>query len=155
MLAAIGTKAIYMTLSQQIIWGSFYLGICFLIEIMLLTWCVLVIRKLVERWETRSTILATAGPISVALMFIVLTHTVQVWIWAIVWVWGDVLPDWNSALYFSLVTFTTLGYGDIVLGEGLRIFGAFASVTGLLAFGLSTAFLVALMTRVFEERFLN
>ena len=55
------------------------------------------------------------------------------------------------ALYFSLVTFTTLGYGDIVLGEGLRIFGAFASVTGLLAFGLSTAFLVALMTRMFEE----
>lgn len=68
---------------------------------------------------------------------------------------GDVLPDWNSALYFSLVTFTTLGYGDIVLGEGLRIFGAFASVTGLLAFGLSTAFMVALMTRVFQERFLT
>ncbi|MEX0307664.1 MAG: potassium channel family protein [Ruegeria sp.] len=153
--SAIRIKAYFMTLSQQIIWGSFYLGICFLIEIMLLTWCVLVIRKLIEKWETRSTILVTAGPISVALMFIVLTHTVQVWIWAIVWVWGDVLPDWNSALYFSLVTFTTLGYGDIVLGEGLRIFGAFASVTGLLAFGLSTAFLVALMTRVFQERFLN
>jgi hypothetical protein len=84
-----------------------------------------------------------------------LTHTVQVWIWAVVWVLGDVLPDWNSALYFSLVTFTTLGYGDIVLGEGLRIFGAFAAVTGLLAFGLSTAFLVALMTRVFQTRFLT
>lgn len=144
-----------MTLSQQIIWGSFYLGVCFLLEIMLLTVCVLVIRKLVEEWATRSVILATAAPITIALLFIILTHTVQVWIWAIVWVLGDVLPDWNSALYFSLVTFTTLGYGDIVLGEELRIFGAFASVTGLLAFGLSTAFMVALMTRVFEERFLS
>ncbi|EEE37063.1 Ion transport 2 [Rhodobacteraceae bacterium KLH11] len=144
-----------MTLSQQILWGSLYLGICFLIEIILLTLCVLVIRGLVEKWEARNAILTTAGPISVALLFIVLTHTVQVWIWAIVWVLGDVLPDWNTALYFSLVTFTTLGYGDIVLGEGLRIFGAFAAVTGLLAFGLSTAFLVALMTRVFEKRFLN
>lgn len=143
-----------MTLSQQILWGSLYLGICFLFEIAMLTWCVLAIRRLTARWPTSSTIIATAGPITVALLFIVLTHTVQVWIWAVVWVLGDVLPDWNSALYFSLVTFTTLGYGDIVLGEGLRIFGAFASVTGLLAFGLSTAFLVALMTRVFQERFL-
>jgi len=144
-----------MTLSQQIFWGSLYLGVCFLIEILLLTWCVLVIRKLVAKHEFKNPILATAGPISIALFFIILTHTVQVWIWAVVWVLGDVLPDWNTALYFSLVTFTTLGYGDIVLGEGLRIFGAFAAVTGLLAFGLSTAFLVALMTRVFQDRFLT
>ncbi len=144
----------YMTLSQQIFWGSLYLGGCFLIEILLLIWCVIVVRKLIAKFETKSLILATAAPISISLAFIVLIHTLQVWIWAIVWVWWDVLPDWNSALYFSLVTFTTLGYGDIVLGEGLRIFGAFASVTGLLAFGLSTAFLVALMTRVFQERFM-
>ncbi|KIC44119.1 MAG: potassium channel family protein [Ruegeria sp.] len=144
-----------MSLSQQIFWGSLYLGICFLIEILLLTWSVLIIRRVLEKWENRSTVLTTAGPICIALLFIVLTHTVQVWIWAIVWVTRDVLPDWNSALYFSLVTFTTLGYGDIVLGDGLRIFGAFAAVTGLLAFGLSTAFLVALMTRVFQEKFIN
>ena len=62
------------------------------------------------------------------------------------------LPDWNTALYFSLVTYTTLGYGDIVLGPDLRIFGAFASVAGLLAFGLSTAYLVALMTQIFEGK---
>ncbi|GAA6192614.1 hypothetical protein NBRC116597_25350 [Phaeobacter sp. NW0010-22] len=62
------------------------------------------------------------------------------------------MPDWNSALYFSLVTYTSLGYGDIVLGPGLRIFGAFASVAGLLAFGLSTAYMVALMTRLFEGK---
>ncbi len=144
-----------MALSHQILWGSIYLGLCFLLEIGALTWCTIVIRNFIIRWEGRGKILPTAGPIAIALAFIVATHTIQVWIWATVWVLGDVLPDWNSALYFSLVTFTTLGYGDIVLGEGLRIFGAFASVTGLLAFGLSTAFMVALMTRVFQESFLS
>nr|WP_170614964.1 potassium channel family protein [uncultured Ruegeria sp.] len=143
-----------MSLSDQIIWGSIYLGICFLIEIALLTWCTQLIEKLTEKWQDTHRFFTTAAPISVALVFIVLIHTLQVWLWAIVWVFGDVLPDWNSALYFSLVTFTTLGYGDIVLGEELRIFGAFASVTGLLAFGLSTAFMVALMTRVFQEELL-
>ncbi|WP_170463567.1 ion channel [Ruegeria arenilitoris] len=144
-----------MTLSQQILWGSMFLGLCFLVEIILLTLCTVMINKLIERWENKGVILATAGPIATALAFIVLTHTIQVWIWAIVWVMYDVLPDWNTALYFSLVSFTTLGYGDIVLGEDLRIFGTFAAVTGLLAFGLSTAYMVALMTRVFQERFMS
>ncbi|WP_037315637.1 ion channel [Ruegeria halocynthiae] len=143
-----------MYLSDQIVWGSIFLGICFLIEIVLLTWCTQIVGKLSERWANAHRFFATAGPLSVALAFIVLIHTCQVWLWALVWVLRDVLPDWNSALYFSLVTFTTLGYGDIVLGEDLRIFGAFASVTGLLAFGLSTAFMVALMTRVFQEEFM-
>ncbi len=144
-----------MTLSHQIFWGSTFLGLCVLIEIFLLTWCTVVLLKLGDRMEGRGVFIATAGPIAIALAFIVATHTIQVWIWAIVWVLLDVLPDWNTAIYFSLVSFTTLGYGDIVLGEALRIFGAFAAVTGLLAFGLSTAYMVALMTRVFQERFFS
>lgn len=141
-----------MTLPHQIFWGSTFLGLCFLVEILLLTWCTVAIMRIEPKLQKKGLFLATAIPIAVALGFIVATHTIQVWIWAIVWVLLDVLPDWNSAIYFSLVTFTTLGYGDIVLGEGLRIFGSFASVAGLLAFGLSTAYMVALMTRVFQER---
>ncbi|KUJ81894.1 ion channel [Ruegeria profundi] len=144
-----------MTLTQQILWGSIYLGICFLIEIALLTWCTQVVRQMSIRLENSKRFLTIAGPISMALGFIVAIHTFQVWLWAIVWVLRDVLPDWNTALYFSLVTFTTLGYGDVVLGEDLRIFGAFASVTGLLAFGLSTAFMVALFTQVFKEELIS
>ncbi|WP_170769812.1 ion channel [Ruegeria lacuscaerulensis] len=144
-----------MTLPEQIVWGSLYLGICFLIEIVLLTWCTQVIRVLSLRLEQSKRFFTIAAPLCTALAFIVLIHTFQVWLWAVVWVLGETLPEWNEALYFSLVTFTTLGYGDIVLGEGLRIFGAFASVTGLLAFGLSTAFMVALMTRVFQEELIS
>ncbi len=141
-----------MTLLHQIVWGSTFLGLCFLIEILLLTWCTVVIMKMETNLEKRGVFMGTAMPIAVALGFIVAIHTIQVWIWAIVWVLLDVLPDWNTAIYFSLVTFTTLGYGDIVLGEALRIFGSFASVAGLLAFGLSTAYMVAMMTRVFQDR---
>lgn len=83
-----------------------------------------------------------------ALAFIVTSHTAQVWIWALVYVVTDVLPDWNSAIYFSLVTYTSLGYGDIVLNPGVRIFAGFAAATGLLGFGISTAYLVSLMNRL-------
>lgn len=144
-----------MTLLHQIVLGSTFLALCFVVEILLLTWCTVTIINRDKKWSAKGVFFATAAPIAVSLAFIVATHTIQVWIWAIVWVLLEVLPDWNSAIYFSLVTFTTLGYGDIVLGEGLRIFGSFASVAGLLAFGLSTAYLVAMMTRVFQEKFFS
>ncbi|MCE8538391.1 two pore domain potassium channel family protein [Ruegeria pomeroyi] len=141
-----------MTLLQQIMWGSLYLGLCFVVEVLLLVWCTLLLVRLAARLRHLSQAMRTAAVMSVSLVFIVLAHTLQVWLWAGVWIWSDVLVDWNEALYFSLVTYTTLGYGDIVLGPGLRIFAAFAAVAGLLTFGLSTAYLVALMTRVFEGR---
>ncbi len=54
----------------------------------------------------------------------------------------------EPAVYFSLVTFTTLGYGDITLGEDWRILSALCAANGLLLFGFSTAFLVELMRRL-------
>ncbi|MFA3915575.1 potassium channel family protein [Ruegeria hyattellae] len=141
-----------MSLPHQIVWGSLYLGICFLVEILLLVWCTLILRSFASKYEQSSPTLQAGGLISIALFFIVLAHTIQVWVWAIAWVTDGTLMDWNTALYFSLVTYTTLGYGDIVLGPELRIFASFSAVAGLLAFGLSTAYLVALMSMVFEKQ---
>ncbi|MBO9449764.1 two pore domain potassium channel family protein [Tropicibacter sp. R16_0] len=141
-----------MTLTEQIFWGSVNLGLCFAIEIVLLVLCNLWLEKITLQMPGKSVVFRATTLIAVSLGVIVLAHTIQVWMWAGVWVLWDVMPDWNSAIYFSLVTYTTLGYGDIVLGPELRIFAAFASVTGLLAFGLSTAYLVAMMTRLFENK---
>ncbi|UWR21131.1 potassium channel family protein [Sulfitobacter sp. S190] len=82
---------------------------------------------------------------------IILAHTLQIWIWAAYWLAKDALPDLNEAVYFSIVTYTTLGYGDIVLGPDYRIVATFAAITGLLAFAISTAFLIGLVTRMMPE----
>ena len=90
---------------------------------------------------------------SVVLTFLVmiLSHTIQVWIWAILILWKGAVSNLADAVYFSLVTYTTVGYGDVTLGEAYRILGAMASVTGLFNFGLSTAFQVSLFSRLFPR----
>lgn len=79
---------------------------------------------------------------------VVLAHTVQVWAWAATFIALGALTGFADALYFSLVTYTTLGYGDVTVGQDFRLFAAMAAVTGVLSFGLSSAFLVGLLARI-------
>ena len=73
-------------------------------------------------------------------------HFAQVGLWAGFLVLFGALQTYNDAFYFSLVTFATLGYGDIVLAPGYRIFGALGATCGSLMLGWSTALIFAAIT---------
>ena len=73
-------------------------------------------------------------------------------LWAGLYLMVGALPTMSEALYFSLVTFTTLGYGDITLHEQRRMLGAFQAANGILMFGWATAIIVAVAQRVFLHR---
>ena len=68
-------------------------------------------------------------------------HSIEIWLYAGLYLLASALPDLETALYFSTASFTTVGYGDIVLAPDWRIVGAIESANGLLLFGWSTAFL--------------
>ena len=70
--------------------------------------------------------------------WIVFLHLVQITAWALCYVWSSAMPDLQSALYFSAVTYTTTGYGDLVLPADWRLVGAIEALTGILMCGLST-----------------
>ena len=79
---------------------------------------------------------------------LVAVHTVEIWLYACAYLAVGALPDFESALYFSTVSFTTLGYGDVVLDKTWRLFGAIEGANGLLLFGWSTAFLISVTGRM-------
>ena len=54
-------------------------------------------------------------------LWIVLLHLIQVGLWAAVYWLAHEVPTLETAVYFSLVTYTTIGYGDVVLGPGWRV----------------------------------
>ena len=59
-------------------------------------------------------------------------HLAQVGLWAGFLVVLGALKTYDDAFYFSLVTFATLGYGDVVLAPSYRIFGALGATCGSL-----------------------
>ncbi len=73
---------------------------------------------------------------------VLLAHTICVWLWAALFRLLGVFPTLEEAVYFSLVSFTTVGYGDVVVDPGWRILSGFVAVNGLLAFGIFTAVLI-------------
>lgn len=73
-------------------------------------------------------------------------------LWALVFWLQGALPDLDDALYFSLVTYTTLGYGDVTLGEEWRTLAAVEAANGVLMFGWTTAIIVAIGQRLYSRR---
>lgn len=88
----------------------------------------------------------TAAMVATVLGIFVL-HTLEVWVWATVYWWVGAFPTFAEALYFSTVTFSTVGYGDITLDHSWRLFGALEGINGFIMIGWSTAYLVAASTR--------
>ena len=97
--------------------------------------------------ELRRTFWISLGAV-VPLLF---GHLAQVALWAGFLVLLGALQTYDDAFYFSLVTFATLGYGDILLSPGYRIFGALAATCGSLMLGWSTALIFAAISRAVDR----
>jgi voltage-gated potassium channel len=93
------------------------------------------------------------GPFRSAVLIVRVTtavitlHSSQVLVWAGCYRWLC-LPSWESALYFSATSYSTVGYGDIVLPAQWRMLGPVESILGVLMCGLSVSLLFAIATRL-------
>ncbi len=68
--------------------------------------------------------------------------------WTILLLKLGVFADPPTALYFSMISLTTVGYGDVIPPKDWRILAAFVSVDGFLMFGLNTAFIFEVLRRL-------
>jgi hypothetical protein len=86
-------------------------------------------------------------------MLILLTALLtQVAVWAGAFVICGALPDFPTAFYHSAGNFTTLGYGDIVMGPSWRMLGPLEAANGVLMFGVSASAMFSLTNRLIEMR---
>ncbi len=66
--------------------------------------------------------------------------------------WKKCLPDFESSLYFAVVTYTTVGYGDLVLAKGWRLVAGVEALTGILMCGWSTGFFFIVASKLYGSR---
>jgi voltage-gated potassium channel Kch len=73
-------------------------------------------------------------------------------IWALTYLAVGAISGLEEALYFSTVTYTTLGYGDVVLDQSWRLLASFQAANGIIMFGWTTALIVSFITHVVIQR---
>ncbi|MEM7068299.1 MAG: potassium channel family protein [Pseudomonadota bacterium] len=86
--------------------------------------------------------------LAAAVVMVLIAVSICIWIWAVLFRFLDIFPTLEAAIYFALVSFTTVGYGDVVADESWRILTGFVAVNGLIAFGIFTAFLMEVVRQV-------
>ena len=81
---------------------------------------------------------------------IIALHLSHIVLWTAFYHW-QCFPSWETAFYFSTSSYTTVGYGDVLLSQRWRTLGPVESVVGVLMSGLSVSVLFAIMTRLVER----
>jgi Ion channel len=84
--------------------------------------------------------------------WLVLLHLAEISIWALFYLWRGCLPNAEAAFYFSGVTYTTLGYGDLVLAQPWSMLGPVEGLMGVLMCGLSTGYFFVVVSRIHQSR---
>jgi hypothetical protein len=83
-------------------------------------------------------------------------NLLQIALWATLFHYHGEFESFRVAFYHSVVNFTTLGYGDLVMSEGNRLLGALEALNGVLMIGITTGFLFtvlsSLMQRAWKQR---
>lgn len=88
----------------------------------------------------------------VATVWVLVQFTAGVWLWAFVFFGLDIFSTLEAAVYFSLVAFTTLGFGDLLLPMEWRLLSGMAAANGLLNIGLVAAILVEALRHVRQQQ---
>ena len=126
------------------------MGICLVIHV---TGIILITDTLVrrrQRIEDRTGFGYNACLLIIVFTALITLHVSETVIWAAFYSWNGLFQDFETSLYFSLSSYTTAGYGEVLLPRSWRLLGTIEAISGVLLCGLSAAFLFALVNILFR-----
>jgi cytosine/uracil/thiamine/allantoin permease len=91
---------------------------------------------------------AATATLSGSMLILFVGHLFQVGLWAALFVCLDQFERYATAFYHSMVNFSSLGYGDVVMSADWRLLGAMEATSGILMFGISTGVGLAVFNRL-------
>jgi hypothetical protein len=135
---------------RQVLCAALLLGLCVLIHA---TGTVAMARAIKARVAptTGVRLFRPLLDLSVGFVLVFFLHVLEVLVWAGAYVALGAIGSLEEAIYFSIVSFTTVGYGDVVLPRDWRILGASEAAAGILIFGWSVALLIVLIERTMKR----
>ena len=133
----------------QILVGSLISVINIMIHALLTVTAISIARSVGFRPMSRPRV-RLMGVMVATVLVLMLAHTVEAAVWALSYAVVGAAPEGSDLLYFALVNYCTLGYGDITPVKEWRLLGPMASMNGILMFGWSTAVLFEVLLKTID-----
>ena len=126
-------------MDRPIILGFLMMALCVAIQCLVVAILLRVLLGVKKRRRLRPNLIGTTVAL-IAVMLILMTGNLgQIALWAALFLARGEFHDFSSAFYHSVVNFSTLGYGDLVMSEKSRLLGALEAANGVLMSGLTTS----------------
>lgn len=126
------------------------MGICLLIHVAGIIFITDTLVQRRQRIEDRTGFAHAAGLLIIVFTALITLHLSEAVIWAAFYRWNGLFQDFETSLYFSLSSYTTAGYGEVLLPQSWRLLGTIEAISGVLLCGLSAAFLFAIVNALFR-----
>jgi hypothetical protein len=105
------------------------------------------LRAVIDRYQPHEKLGSTVVVMVATVLGLFALHTMEIWVWAVAYMFVGAVPDFFHALTFSTLSFSTLGAEALSTTPEWRLFGSFEGVNGFLLIGWSTAYLIPAWTR--------
>jgi len=138
-------------MSENLLLGCGTMAVCLTIQCVVVGILFEILIDL-ERKQMIKTTLFGVSSLLIAVMLIMLAgNLLQITLWGGVFFALGEFKDFATAFYHSVVNFTTLGYGDLVMSEERRLLGALEAANGVLMFGLTTGLLFSVLSTLIHR----
>ena len=132
--------------------GCGMIVLCVAIQCFVVSFLIRYLYRLDQKKLIRTTLSHTWMILIAVLMVLLAGNLLQVAVWAAIFLSSGEFVDFQTAFYHSLVNFTTLGYGDLVMSAERRILGALEATNGVLMLGLTTSVLYWAISTSFQRK---
>ena len=128
-------------MSRYLLLGCGMIVICMAIQVIVVSVLLRLLRALEDRHLIKLSIISSCTLLTTVLLVMFAGNLLQATLWAWMFFAFGEFKDFGSAFYHSLVNFTTLGYGDLVMSAERRLLGALEAANGVLMLGVTTGVL--------------
>ena len=136
---------------ENLLIGCATIVVCLAIQCLFIALLVYQLAKLKARSSLQPTLMRIIRLLIGTLACLLLGNLLQIAIWAELFMFYGEFQDFATAFYHSIVNFSTLGYGDLVMSDKRRLLGGLEAANGVLMFGLTTSILYAVLNTILRH----
>ncbi len=138
-------------MSENLIIGCVTMAICLSIQCFVVGIMFEILLSMERKQMIKTTLFGVSSLLVAILLIMFAGNLLQIILWAGLFYASGEFKDFVTAFYHSVVNFTTLGYGDLVMSDKRRLLGALEAANGVLMFGLTTSFLFVVLNELLNR----